>query len=125
MTVLPVETHGRGVLGGTHVGWVEPPGPALGRPDDKLRETHRSHADRPGWVSRCSTHPTRCTAKHQSGEPLHFKSAAQASATRLSPSTVPSTRPPENQKMTATHRSTNTIANARRATAVPQHFRSI
>src|SRR6266853_2673356 len=22
------------------VGWVEPPGPAFGRPDDKLRETH-------------------------------------------------------------------------------------
>src|SRR5260370_16654029 len=102
MTVLPVETHGRGVLGGTHVGWVEPPGPALGRPDDKLRETHHSHADRPGWVSRCSTHPTRCTAKHQSGEPLHFKSAAQPSATRLSPSTVPSTRPPEIQKITPT-----------------------
>ena len=23
------------------VGWVEPPGPAFGRPDDKLRDTHR------------------------------------------------------------------------------------
>src|SRR5690242_1002226 len=25
------------------VGWVEPPGPAFGRPDDKLRETHPFH----------------------------------------------------------------------------------
>src|SRR5260370_20186530 len=32
MTVLPVETHGRGVLGGTHVGWVEPPGRPLAGP---------------------------------------------------------------------------------------------
>src|SRR5712671_6907579 len=26
------------------VGWVEPPGPAFGRPDDKLSETHRANA---------------------------------------------------------------------------------
>src|SRR5258708_8318383 len=32
MTVLPVETHGRGVLDGTHVGWVEPSGRPLAGP---------------------------------------------------------------------------------------------
>src|SRR6266481_9634108 len=47
MRILPVENSWRYVLGGTRVGWVEPPGLALGRPDDKLRETHRSHADTP------------------------------------------------------------------------------
>jgi hypothetical protein len=39
------------------VGWVEPTGPAFGRPDDKLRDTHRSQLMPPMGFAKSSTHP--------------------------------------------------------------------
>ena len=41
----------------THfVGWVEPTGPAFGRPDDKLRETH--HRSRQQLIDIAALHPS-------------------------------------------------------------------
>ncbi len=46
-------------------GWVEPPGPAFGRPDDKLRDTHRLKFAKMMGFAKGSTHP--CYALFQKG----------------------------------------------------------
>ena len=43
---------------GAVVGWVEPPGPAFGRPDDKLRDTHQLQFAKVMGFAKGSTHPT-------------------------------------------------------------------
>jgi hypothetical protein len=51
------KSKGWGVGGEKPVGWAEPTGPAFGRPDDKLRDTHRVQRLILMGFAKGSTHP--------------------------------------------------------------------
>src|SRR6266851_9560666 len=58
------------------VGWVEPPGPAFGRPDGKLSETHHHPCRCPRWVSLRSTHPTVSNSDTEIAEAVDLQGVA-------------------------------------------------